>query len=70
MTFELAIVVASPVAWFLMKMWLDTFAYHIELSADIFVIAALIAIGIALLTVTGQTLKVARANPVDSLKYE
>ena len=65
-----AIVVASPVAWFLMKMWLSTFAYHIELGIDIFVMAALIAIGIALLTVTGQTLRVARANPVDSLKYE
>ncbi|MCE7861922.1 MAG: ABC transporter permease [Bacteroidetes bacterium CHB5] len=66
----MAIVIATPLAWFLMKMWLDTFAYHIELSVDIFVIAALIAIGIALLTVTGQTLKVSRANPVDSLKYE
>ncbi len=66
----LAIVVASPVAWMLMKMWLSTFAYHIDLSVDVFVIAALIAIGIALLTVTGQSLKVARANPVDSLKYE
>jgi putative ABC transport system permease protein len=65
-----AIVVASPVAWFLMKMWLSTFAYHITLGVDVFVIAALIAIGIALLTVTGQSLKVARANPVDSLKYE
>lgn len=43
---------------------------NLILSADIFVIAALIAIGIALLTVTGQTLKVARANPVDSLRYE
>ncbi|QLH33261.1 MAG: FtsX-like permease family protein [Cyclobacteriaceae bacterium] len=66
----MAIVIATPLAWFLMKMWLDTFAYHIELRVDIFVIAALIAIGMALLTVTGQTLKVARANPVDSLKYE
>jgi putative ABC transport system permease protein len=65
-----AIVIAAPFAWYLMKMWLNTFAYHIELGFDVFVIAALIAIGIALLTVTGQTLKVARANPVDSLKYE
>jgi putative ABC transport system permease protein len=66
----LAIVIASPVSWFLMKMWLSTFAYHIVLGIDAFVIAALIAVGIALLTVTGQSLKVARANPVDSLKYE
>jgi len=66
----LAIVIASPVAWYLMKMWLSTFAYHIDLGVDVFVIAALIAIGIALLTVTGQSLKVARANPIDSLRYE
>jgi putative ABC transport system permease protein len=65
-----AIVIATPVAWYLMKMWLSTFAYHIELGIDVFVIAALIAIGIALLTVTGQSLKVARANPIDSLRYE
>jgi len=66
----LAIVIASPVAWYLMKMWLSTFAYHIDLGVDVFVMAALIAISIALLTVTGQSLKVARANPVDSLRYE
>ncbi len=65
-----AIVFACPVAWYLMRLWLNTFAYHIELGVDVFVIAALLAIGIALLTVTGQSLKVARANPVDSLKYE
>jgi putative ABC transport system permease protein len=65
-----AIVIATPVAWYLMKMWLSTFAYHIELGIDVFVMAALIAISIALLTVTGQSLKVARANPVDSLRYE
>jgi putative ABC transport system permease protein len=65
-----AIVIATPVAWYLMKMWLNTFAYHIDLGIDVFVIAALVAIVIALLTVTGQSLKVARANPVDSLKYE
>lgn len=65
-----AIVIATPVAWYLMKMWLSTFAYHIDLSADVFVIGALIAIGIALLTVTGQSLKVARANPIESLRYE
>jgi len=65
-----AIVIACPAAWYLMKMWLDTFAYHITLGADVFVLAALLAITIALLTVTGQSLKVARANPIDSLRYE
>ncbi len=66
----LAVVIATPVAWYLMQIWLNTFAYHIELGADVFVLAALLAITIALLTVTGQSLKVARANPIDSLRYE
>lgn len=65
-----AIVVACPVAWYLMRLWLDTFAYHVTLGADVFLLAALLAISIALLTVTGQSLKVARANPIDSLRYE
>jgi putative ABC transport system permease protein len=66
----MAIAVACPLAWYLMRMWLDTFAYHITLGIDVFVLAALLAIAIALLTVTGQSLKVARANPIDSLRYE
>jgi putative ABC transport system permease protein len=65
-----AIGVACPLAWYLMRLWLDTFAYHITLGVDVFVMAALVAIMIALLTVTGQSLKVARSNPIDSLRYE
>jgi putative ABC transport system permease protein len=65
-----AIVLACPVAWYLMHLWLETFAYHIALGADVFVIASLLAIVIALLTVTVQSLKVAKANPINSLRYE
>jgi putative ABC transport system permease protein len=66
----LAAVIACPIAWYLMNQWLQTFAYHIELGPDIFIIAALIAVGIALLTITWQSLKTARANPVEALRYE
>jgi len=66
----LAAVVASPPAWLLMDMWLSTFAYHITMGLDIFIVAGLIAVVIALLTVTGQSLNAARANPVDSLRHE
>ncbi|HTE34049.1 MAG TPA: FtsX-like permease family protein, partial [Chryseolinea sp.] len=66
----LALVFAGPVAWYLMHLWLATFAYHITLGFDVFVIAGLLAIGIALLTVTVQSLKAANANPIDSLRYE
>ncbi|HLF33793.1 MAG TPA: FtsX-like permease family protein [Cyclobacteriaceae bacterium] len=66
----LAAVIACPIAWYLMDKWLQGFAYHIKLGVDIFIIAVLIAVGIALLTITWQALKTARANPVEALKYE
>lgn len=66
----LAIVIASPVAHYLINLWLTGFAYHIDVSADIFVIAALAAVFIALVTVTWQSLKAAYANPVRALRYE
>jgi putative ABC transport system permease protein len=65
-----AVLIASPVAWYLMRLWLETFAYHITLEADIFIIAALLAVAIALLTITAQALKAANVNPVESLRYE
>ena len=49
-----AIVFACPVAWYLMHLWLETFAYHITIGADVFVFAALLAVAIALLTVTAH----------------
>jgi putative ABC transport system permease protein len=66
----LAVVIACPVGWYLMDRWLENFAYHIDITIDIFVIAALIAISIALLTITWQAIKTARANPVEALRYE
>ena len=65
-----AVIIACPVAWYLMQLWLNKFAYHIELGTDIFIIAAVFAIGVALLTVTWQSLRAANANPVKSLRYE
>ena len=66
----LAIIVSFPIAWYLLQLWLSKFAYHIKLETDIFIIAALFAISVALLTVTLQSWKAASANPVKSLRYE
>ena len=65
-----SVVIASPVAWYLMHQWLETFAYHITLGIDIFLMAGVAAILIALLTVTWQSLRAANANPVKALRYE
>jgi len=66
----LALLIAIPIAGYLMHQWLNTFAYHTTLSIDIFLIAAFTTIIIALLTVTGQTIRSASANPVKALRYE
>jgi putative ABC transport system permease protein len=66
----LAFVVASPVAYFLMQKWLQNFAYKTNLSWWVFVLAGVIALLIALLTVSWLTYSAARENPVKALRYE
>jgi putative ABC transport system permease protein len=66
----IAIVIASPVTWFVMNKWLQDFAYRTNISWLVFVITAVIAIGIAVLTISFQAIKAALANPVKSLRTE
>ena len=65
-----AILIAWPVAWLAMNAWLENFAYRAELSAVPFLFAALLALAIALLTLSWQMIRAARANPIESLRYE
>lgn len=66
----LAVVIAWPVGYFIMNGWLRNFAYRTKLGIDTFLLSALLALLIAVLTVTYQAVKAALANPVDSLRYE
>ncbi len=66
----LAFVVAAPLALFAMQRWLEDFAYRAPISWSTFVLAALLALGVALLTVSYQSIKAAVADPVRSLRYE
>ena len=66
----LAFVVAVPLAYFAMDRWLNDFAYRIEISWPIFLMAGLAALGIAMITVSYQAVRAALANPVESLRYE
>ena len=63
-------VIAWPISFFVMKGWLKDFSYRISLSIWIFLIAGLVTLFIALLTVSSQAIKAAFADPADSLKYE
>jgi putative ABC transport system permease protein len=53
-----------------MSNWLQNFAYRTRVTPEIFILSALFALAIALITVTPQTRKAAQANPVESLRYE
>lgn len=61
---------AWPVAYYVMSQWLGNFAYQADLGFEIFLLTGLMTLGIALLVIGGQVLKAARANPVESLRYE
>jgi len=65
-----SIIIATPVAWYAMNKWLQDYTYKINISWGIFFIAGLLAITIALITVSFQSIKAAVANPVKSLRTE
>ena len=66
----IAFVVACPIAYYAMSKWLENFAYKTTLSWWIFALAGLLALGIALLTVSWQSWRAATRNPVEALRYE
>ena len=65
-----AFIIATPIAWYAMQKWLESFAYKTSLSWWIFALAGLLALGIALLTVSWQSWRAATRNPVEALRYE
>jgi len=66
----ISIVIATPMAWWAMSTWLHDYAYRIRINAWIFVLAGLLSVFIAIVTVSFQAIKAALANPVKSLKTE
>ncbi len=65
-----AFIVAVPVTWFLMRKWLESFAYRTSLAWWVFAVAGFIVLGVALITVSLQSWKAATKNPVEALRYE
>lgn len=63
-------VLAWPFAWYFMNQWLNTFAYHVEMNLAVYILAAIVAVAIALITVSAQTVKAAVSNPAKTLRYE
>ncbi len=65
-----ALIIALPLGYFFMNMWLDNFAYHINIQWWEFALAALMALAITVFSVSYQAIRSGLANPVDSLRYE
>ena len=63
-------IIAIPVAYYLMASWLQDFAFRINISWWVFILSGGMALLIALITVSSQTIKAAFANPVKSIRYE
>ena len=66
----LAFIVSCPLAWYAMNKWLENYAYKTTLSWWIFALAGVLALGVALLTVSWQSWRAATRNPVEALRYE
>ena len=66
----IALVVASPLAWYFMSNWLEDFAYRIEIRWWVFVLAGIACLSIAFLTVSYQSIRAALANPIEALRRE
>ena len=63
-------VIATPIAWYLMNHWLESFAYRINIGWEVFLLTGIFCIAVALLTISFQGLRAAMANPVKSLRTE
>ncbi|CAD5252757.1 MULTISPECIES: ABC transporter permease [unclassified Imperialibacter] len=66
----IAAVIGSPLAWYLMDQWLTDFAFHVNISVMVPLAAMLLALFIAVVTVGFHSIRAARTNPVDALRYE
>lgn len=66
----LSIIIASPIAWYLMDRWLESFAYRMDIQWWSFLLAGILALVVTLVTVSFQAVKAATSNPVESLRSE
>ncbi len=66
----IAVILFVPLAWYAIDWWLQSFAYRVSVNVWTFVLSALVIVSIALITIATQTVRAARANPVDSLRSE
>ena len=64
----IALIIASPIAWFLMKEWLQDFAYHVDIHWTVFLVGGVLAVLAAFATISIQSVRAALSDPVESLR--
>jgi ABC-type antimicrobial peptide transport system permease subunit len=65
-----AYIIATPIGFYVMKKWLQNFAYSVEIGIEVFILSFMLVVVIALLTIISLAFRAAKANPVVSLRYE
>jgi putative ABC transport system permease protein len=66
----IALLIASPIAWFLMNNWLQDYVYRINIGYLVFILSGIFALAIALITIGIQAVRAAMSNPVNALRTE
>lgn len=66
----ITLVIAAPLSWYIMQRWLEDYTYRISVTWDVFVVAGVISVFIALITVSYQSIRAALANPANRLRSE
>jgi putative ABC transport system permease protein len=66
----ISFVIAAPIGWYMMRVWLQDYAYKIDITWDVFAIAGIVSVGIALLTISYQSLRAGFTNPASTLRTE
>ena len=66
----IAFVLAIPIAWYVLGLWLENFAYHISIGVWAFILGGIMSLSVGMLSISFHILKAATSNPVDAIKYE
>ena len=66
----IAFVLAIPVSWYVLDLWLQNFAFHIQIGVFAFILGGAMALAVGMLSISFHILKAASSNPVDAIKYE
>jgi putative ABC transport system permease protein len=66
----ISFVIAGPIAWFVMRMWLEDYVYRIDITWDVFAVAGVMALVVAIATISYQSVRAALVNPVANLRSE